>query len=90
MLKLNVSNKASKFLSTREPKHQRQIAAKIAELLDDSRPNDSITLKGSDEGYRRADIGEYRIIYLVDSDILHVDYIGKRNDDEVYKKAAKK
>ena len=36
------------------------------------------------KGYRRADIGEYRIIYRVAGDTLEVLLIGKRNDDEVY------
>ena len=36
--------------------------------------------------YRRADIGEYRIIYRVESDTLLIPLIGKRNDDDVYKR----
>ena len=35
--------------------------------------------------YRRADIGEYRIVYRVEGDCLKVALIGKRNDDEVYR-----
>lgn len=41
-------------------------------------------LKGYD--LRRADVGEYRLIYSVESDVLRIFVIGKRNDDEVYKK----
>jgi mRNA interferase RelE/StbE len=33
----------------------------------------------------RTDSGEYRIIYRVEEDELHVALIGKRNDDEVYR-----
>jgi len=32
------------------------------------------------------DCGEYRIIYYVDGEVLRVPLIGKRNDDEVYKR----
>jgi len=33
----------------------------------------------------RVDIGEYRIIYNVDGNVLKVFLIGKRNDDESYR-----
>jgi len=35
--------------------------------------------------WRRVKSGEYRIIYRIDGNDLHVDIIGKRNDDEVYR-----
>ena len=47
-------------------------------------PNDSERLKGMD--LSRVDVGEYRIIYRVRGDMLDVPIIGKRNDDEVYKR----
>ena len=42
------------------PKHRRQIAEKIVSLRHEPLPPDSEQLKGLD--YRRADIGEYRVI----------------------------
>ena len=33
----------------------------------------------------RADIGEYRIIYRYDDDVLYAPTVGKRNDDDVYR-----
>ena len=86
MLKIKVSNDSAKFLRSREPKHKRQIAAKLQSLREESEPADSETLKGSNREYRRADIGEYRIIYRVSSNTLYVDAIGKRNDGAVYKR----
>ena len=34
----------------------------------------------------RVDSGEYRIVYTVTEDTLRVVLIGKRNDDEVYRR----
>ena len=53
-------------------------------------PSDSKALKGSSEGFRRADTGEYRIIYRIDDECLYVAVIGKRNDDEVYRRFDRK
>ncbi|MCK4824004.1 hypothetical protein KA005_50090 [bacterium] len=50
-------------------------------------PHDSKELKGYP--YRGTDIGEYRIIYCVEKDILKIAIVGKRNDSEVYKKLAR-
>ena len=63
---------------------------KILALCSDPKPSDSQRLKGSAEGYSRADFGEYRIIYRVEGDVLEVHLIGKRNDDEVYRQFARK
>jgi len=35
--------------------------------------------------YHRVDIGEYRISYNVDRDVLKVFLIGKRNEDKNYR-----
>ena len=90
MLRLKLSRDSVDFIASRTPKHQRQIAAKIQTLRDDPTPVDSKVLKGSSQNYMRSDIGEYRIIYRVEGDILMVAMIGKRNDDEVYRRLGKK
>lgn len=90
MLKLRLSKDADGFITTRQPKHQRQIAAKIQNLRSDPTPTDSKAMKGSRRKFRRADIGEYRIIYRVEADTLHVAIVGKRNDDEVYRRLDRK
>ena len=51
--------------------------------MEDPEPPDSSPLVGYP--YRRADIGEYRIVYRVEEDCLKVALTGKRNDDEVYR-----
>ena len=90
MLRLRLSKDSADFIVGRPLKHQRQIVAKIQTLRDDPMPADSKELKGGNRNYMRADIGEYRIIYKVEDDILLVAIIGKRNDDEVYRRLARK
>ena len=83
MLKIEISKRAAKFLKELHGKQARQVGTKIQELRNNPSPNDSIKLKG--HPYRRTDIGEYRIVYYVETDILKIHVVGKRNDDEVYK-----
>ncbi|MDO8683362.1 MAG: type II toxin-antitoxin system mRNA interferase toxin, RelE/StbE family [Armatimonadota bacterium] len=90
MLRLRLSKDADNFLTTRQRKHLRQIAAKIQTLRSDPAPPDAKALKGSGKGFIRSDIGEYRIIYRVEDDTLFVAIIGKRNDDEVYRRLGRK
>ena len=83
MLHLDLKDHAERFLNRLVPKHRGQVARKIASLQMDPYPPDSKQLKKS--MHRGADIGEYRIIYRVAGDILHVPLIGKRKDDDVYR-----
>jgi mRNA interferase RelE/StbE len=91
MLKIEVSKTAAKFLKKLPPKHARQVAQKIQGLRESPEPHDSQPLRGH-PFYRRADIGEYRIVYYVSTDgsTLLVDIVGKRNDDDVYKQLSRK
>lgn len=88
MLRLNISRKASKFLTKLPLKQAKQIALKIQQLRQDPFPQDSINLKGFP--FRRTDMGEYRIIYDIQADVLEILIIGKRNDDDVYKQLKRK
>lgn len=87
MLKISLSKDALKFLKQVPIKHGRQIAMTLESLRERPLPQDSKKLKGSSE-YYRVDIGEYRVIYRIDSEgnVLIIAFIGKRNDNEVYKK----
>lgn len=75
------------FLQGLQPKIVAQIAKKVLALNVEPLPADSKQLAGY-SGLYRVDIGEYRIVYrfLVDEDVVEVIVVGKRNDDEVYKK----
>jgi len=84
MLKLQISKDSGKFLDTLPPKQFRQIVKKVFSLLENPRPNDYKELKG--HPFLRCDSGEYRIVYDVSEDTLRIIIIGKRNDDEVYRR----
>ena len=49
-------------------------------------PQDSIALQGKLRQFRRVDVGEYRIIYHFKDDVLFIVVIGKRNDDDIYRR----
>ena len=83
MLKLDLSRDACGFIQTLNPKQYRQVVGTVFRLLQNPEPQDSSALIGYPS--RRVDIGEYRIIYNVDGDVLNVFLIGKRNDDEIYR-----
>lgn len=85
MLRLDLERQAEKFLLHLPPKHAGQIVRKLAALLENPEPPDSLKLQGSYSRFRRADCGEYRIIYRTENDRLRIYLIGKRNDDEVYR-----
>ena len=85
MLTINISKHAQKFLEKVPLKHARQLKSKIQALMVNPLPPDTKQLVDYFP-YRRADQGEYRIIYKVENEILYVVLVGKRNDDEVYKR----
>lgn len=87
MLKLQVSRDARKFLDNLPPKQFRQITRKVFSLLEEPRPHDTKELQGFP--FPRNDTGEYRLIYDVEDDTLRLILVGKRNDDEVYRKLKK-
>jgi mRNA interferase RelE/StbE len=85
MYKIDITKAAGKFIKKLPPKQYRQVVSTILALRENPTPNDSQQLSGYTE-YHRVDIGEYRIIYRFDKDTVYIAVIGKRNDDEVYKR----
>jgi len=65
-------------------KQESQLVRRIAELARNPLAPDVKKVSGSD--CFRVDSGEYRVIYTVHGDTLFVWIVGKRNDDEVYRK----
>jgi len=87
--KLDITHDVYKFMEKLPPKNFKQIFTAIFEILKDSGLNDSVSLKGYDDLFRK-DIGEYRIIYRLEKETVKIPLIGKRNDDEVYKQLKRK
>lgn len=83
MLEINIARLAQDFINTIPAKHQLQILKKIHLLAENPTPTKSKTL----EGYaplRRYQSGKYRIVYLVEGNVLKIPIIDLRNDDRVY------
>lgn len=85
MLKIDITKSAGKFIKKLPPKQFKQVVGTILGLREYPKPHDSKQLIGYPE-YQRVDIGEYRIIYRVDTGTVYIATIGKRNNDEVYKR----
>ena len=85
MREINLSKDAEKFLKKLPSKHRRQVVERILGLSENPLALDTSKLRGYDD-YHRADIGEYRIIYRFSRAIILVTLLGKRNDDEVYRR----
>ena len=83
-MKLQLSRESQKFLDSLPPKQFRQIVKKVFSLMENPLLHDSQEMKGYP--FIRNDVGEYRIIYDVQEGTLRIVLVGKRNDDEIYKK----
>lgn len=89
MHSLTLTNEAHDFIRGLEAKQFKQVMGKILSLLSVPQPADSSALKGYENLYR-VDMGEHRIVYRFDEKSVSVLVVDKRNDDEVYKKLARK
>ena len=85
MLKIDITKSAGKFIKKLPPKQYRQVVSAVLALRENPIPNDSRQLSGYSE-YHRVDMEEYRIIYRFDDDTVYIAVVGKRNDDDVYKR----
>ena len=86
---LSMSTDADNFIFALQAKQFKQVAKAIFMLMENPFPQDSQELKGYPD-FRRKDVGEYRIIYGVQEDIVLIDIIDKRNDDTVYRRFLRK
>lgn len=89
MRDLRLTKEAYDFIRNLEAKPFKQVMAKILGPTAEPNPTDSSALKGYEDLFR-ADIGEHRIVYRFNSNTFSVLVVDKRNDDEVYKKLARK
>jgi mRNA interferase RelE/StbE len=89
-MKLDMTRDASKFLEdlSKSGKQYVQVVRKVLALMKEPRPSDSEAMQGS--SYFRVDSGEYRIVYEIDTDVVNIILVGKRNGDEVYDKLKRK
>jgi len=87
VLPLSLSKASVRFLDTLPPKQYRQVTRKVIMLMADPQPADAERLRGHE--YSRVTVGEYRVIFDVHDGLLRIIAIGKRNDDEVYRRLSR-
>ena len=88
MLKVRLSKDAASFLEKIPSKHAKQIAQRIVTLQSDPAAYQTEELKGY-APYRRLKAGEYRVIFFIETEVINITLIGKRNDDDIYKQVKK-
>lgn len=81
---LNITKQVDNFLNKLPGKQFKQVYTTIMELRKNIMPHDSKKLNGFLDLYR-VEVGEYRIIYKFDNEVVYIQAVGKRNDDEIYK-----
>ncbi len=75
--RLDLGRDAAKFLETLPPKQFRQVTLRIFDLLREPLAPDTLALRGHAD-FRRADIGEYRIIYRLEAEVVKVALVGTK------------
>ena len=88
MRKLVLNKAVLKGLDELPAKQYRQVVSAILDLLAEPCPHYSKALEGTP--YRRLALGEYRVVYRADEELIHLIVAGKRNDDEVYRSLKQK
>jgi mRNA interferase RelE/StbE len=86
---LDLSKDSRDFLAGLQAKQFKQVASRILALQRDSYPADAKHLAGH-PGRRRIDCGEYRVCYAIVGSVVQIIVVGKRNDDDVYRRLARK
>jgi REP element-mobilizing transposase RayT/mRNA-degrading endonuclease RelE of RelBE toxin-antitoxin system len=77
MLRPDFTRDSRKFLEGLQAKQQKRISSKIAELLANPRPQDAAPIKNSPDHNWKTDIGEFRIAYRIEGDILKVILVSR-------------
>jgi mRNA interferase RelE/StbE len=78
------TKKASKQLDKLSKDLQQKIKTKVQELADNPRPGGVVKLENSDDRYRIR-VGDYRVLYEIQDDLLIVSVIRVGHRREVYR-----
>ena len=81
---IDLTRRAQDFLKDLQPKQFKQVTNKILSLLRDPYLQDCKHLAGH-PGFRRVDVGEFRVCYEASDNVVRIAVVGRRNDDSVYK-----
>ena len=88
MLRVRLHKQAGEFLEKIPANHAKQIAGRINAFRADQTTVPSEDLKGF-APFRRLTSGEYRVVFFIEDETLHIPIIGKRNDDDIYKQVSR-
>ncbi len=80
-----IPRRAQKSLARLRPTDREKVTAAIVALSEDPRPHGVRTLKGKRGDYLRLRVGDYRVIYRVQEEILTVLVIRVGHRREVYR-----
>ena len=80
-----VSARIRSWLSLTEPKIQRRILPRIHALAADPRPHGAQALQGGERRRLRIRVGDYRIIYRVEDDVLIVVVVKVGHRRDIYR-----
>jgi len=81
---IDLTRRALDFLKELQPKQFKQVTNKILSLSRDPYPQDCKHLAGH-PGFRRVDVGEFRVCYEASDNFVRIAVVGRRNDDAAYK-----
>lgn len=82
-MQLQLHKSVNKDLELLPAKRYRQVVSAMLDLLKNPTLNYSRSLQGSP--YLRLAVGEYRVVYRVEGEIVRIAAFGKRNDHEIYR-----
>ncbi len=80
-----ISRRAQKSLARLRPTDREKVRDAIFALSEDPRPHGVRTLKGKPGDYQRLRVGDYRVIYQVQQEMLTVLVIRVGHRREVYR-----
>ena len=80
-----MSRQVGRFIKALPPKRYKQVVGTVLALVNNPESHDSRLLKGSRDGNRRVDIGEYCAVYRVEGANVLVLVAGRRNDNDFYR-----
>ena len=82
--RVEVSRPAQRDIDKLEPTVRQRVLKRLVALGDDPRPPDAKKLSGEASGYRIR-VGDYRVLYRVDDDVLLVLVVRVGRRREVYR-----
>jgi mRNA interferase RelE/StbE len=88
-MRLLMHNNARKFVEALDAKQSKQVSVRVFGLMHEPNPHDMRHLSGYPHHFR-IDVGEFRVVYLIDGDTVNVKAVGRRNDDAVYRELARR